>query len=66
MAVERISRVMETLKGSFVYAVIDRATGVRRAICSGCDLAEQAAHTCDAGAILAAAAHADASVNFDH
>lgn len=57
---------METLGGSFVYAVIDRATGERRALCSGCDLEKQGTHTCDAGAILAAAAHADDSVNFDH
>ncbi|MFF4403623.1 hypothetical protein [Streptomyces sp. NPDC001404] len=66
MTLERISRVMETFHGSFVYAVIDKATGERRAFCSGCDLISKSAYKSDAGAILAAAAHADASMNFNH
>lgn len=59
MAFERISKQMEALDGSFVFAQFDPDTSIGRVICSGCPQLKNTAYKSRAGAILAASYHAD-------
>lgn len=59
MAFERISKVMETPDGAFVYAEADRAAGEFRVVCSGCPNLKNAPRRSGAGAILAASYHSE-------
>jgi hypothetical protein len=61
MAWERISKIPETLYGSFVYAEADRETGQRRVICSGCEQMKDRSFRSDAVAIITAAEHAEST-----
>lgn len=56
---ERISKIAETLHGSFVYAQANRQTGERRIVCSGCTALIGMPLRGDAGAVIAAAEHAE-------
>ncbi|MFJ2007944.1 hypothetical protein [Streptomyces chartreusis] len=56
---ERISKIPETLHGSFVYAQANRQTGERRVVCSGCKALDGRSFNSDAVAIITAAEHAE-------
>ncbi|MDG9701679.1 hypothetical protein [Streptomyces sp. DH37] len=59
MAYERISKILETPDGAFVYAQADYKAGEFRVICSGCPDLKNTPYTSATGAILAASYHAD-------
>jgi hypothetical protein len=66
MAFERISKILETPDGAFVYAQGDRKAGQYRVICSGCPDLRNTPYNSGAGAILAASYHADHDPNQRH
>lgn len=59
MAFERISKILETPDGSFVYAQADHAANKFRVICSGCPHLQETPYKSSAGAILAASYHSE-------
>lgn len=59
MAYERISQILETPDGAFVYAQGDYSTGEFRVVCSACPDLKNTRYKAGAGAILAASFHAD-------
>lgn len=59
MAFERISKILETPDGSFVYAQGDHETREYRVICSGCPDLKNRPYKSGTGAILAASYHSD-------
>ncbi|ONK09459.1 hypothetical protein [Streptomyces sp. MP131-18] len=59
MAWERISKILESPDGAFVFAQADRSTGAFRVVCSGCSDLEATPYRSGSGAILAASYHAD-------
>ncbi|MGW7469545.1 hypothetical protein ACWGJT_33980 [Streptomyces xantholiticus] len=59
MAFERISKVMETPDGSFVYAQGDYEANDFRVVCSGCPDLQNTPYNSQAGAILAASYHSE-------
>lgn len=63
MAFERISRIMETPGGDWVYAQHDPGTGRFRVICSGCPGLQDIPRRSHAGAVLAASYHAEHDPN---
>ncbi|MFB7736193.1 hypothetical protein ACFC08_17770 [Streptomyces sp. NPDC056112] len=59
MAFERISKILETPDGSFVYAQADHGANEFRVICSGCPNLQKTPYNSSAGAILAASYHSE-------
>lgn len=59
MTYERISKVMETPDGSFVYAEADQGEGKFRVVCSGCPGLKDVPYRSNAGAVLAASYHSE-------
>lgn len=59
MAFERISKIMETPDGSFVFAEGDVSAGEFRVVCSGCPDLADVSYGSHAGAILAASYHSE-------
>lgn len=59
MAFERISKILETPDGSFVYAQADYSANEFRVICSGCPDLQAVPYNSSAGVILAASYHVD-------
>lgn len=59
MAFERISKILETPDGAFVYAQADYTARKFRVVCSGCPDLQDKPYNSSAGAILAASYHAE-------
>ncbi|WP_262703826.1 MULTISPECIES: hypothetical protein [Streptomyces] len=59
MAYERISKILETPDGAFVYAQADPETGAFRVICSACPGLKNTPYTSATGAMLAASYHSE-------
>lgn len=59
MVYERISEILETPDGAFVYAEADRKANRFRVVCSGCPDLKDTPYNSSAGAILAASYHAE-------
>lgn len=59
MAFERISKILETPDGAFVYAQADTDTNEFRVVCSGCPDLQNTPYDSATGAILAASFHAE-------
>ncbi|MER7875769.1 hypothetical protein ABTY63_19730 [Streptomyces solisilvae] len=59
MAYERISKILETPDGAFVYAQADHEAGTFRVICSACPGLKNTPYKSSAGALLAASYHSE-------
>ncbi|MER7794873.1 hypothetical protein [Streptomyces sp. NPDC097640] len=66
MAYERISKILETPDGAFVYAQADYKADRFRVVCSGCPDLQNTPRNSGAGAILAASYHAERDPNERH
>ncbi|MGW7597243.1 hypothetical protein [Streptomyces antimycoticus] len=66
MAYERISKILETPDGAFVYAQANHATGEFRAVCSGCPDLQNKPRNSATGAMLAASYHAEHDPSEQH
>ncbi len=66
MAFERISKILETPDGSFVYAEADYDANAFRVVCSGCPSLQNTPYNSTAGATLAASYHAEHDPNQKH
>lgn len=66
MAFQRISKILETPDGAFVFAQGDPETGECRVVCSGCPELKERPHRSVVGALLAASYHADHDPNEKH
>lgn len=66
MTYKRISKILETPDGAFVYAQGDHKTGEFRVVCSGCPDLQNTPRNSSAGAILAASYHAEHDPSEQH
>jgi hypothetical protein len=63
---KRISKILETPDGSFVYAEANSTDSSFRVVCSGCPDIKKTPYNSGAGAILAASYHAEHDPNERH